>query len=37
MENENKIFYVTLANENAKVEFLFNADGDVLEKPTKTI
>ena len=32
MKNEKELFYVTLANKNAKVKFVFDAKGKLLKK-----
>jgi len=32
MENEKELFYVTLANKNAKVKFVFDAKGKLIKK-----
>ncbi len=32
MENEKELFYVTLANKNAKVKFVFDGKGKLLKK-----
>lgn len=32
MENEKNLFYVTIANQNAKVKFVFNTKGQLLKK-----
>ena len=32
MENEKDLFYVTIANQNAKVKFVFDTKGKLLKK-----